>query len=172
MLLDRARPIKLLALDVDGVLTDGRLYFDRHGNELKAFHTRDGLGLKALQRFGIELALITGRQSEMVTARAQSLGIKHVYQGIDQKLDVYLELLQLTGLDDSQVAYAGDDWIDWPVLQRCGLSVTVPAADGWLRERVHWVTPNGGGQGAVRDLCNLILDAQGHTQTLLRELGA
>lgn len=171
LLLERARPIRLLALDVDGVLTDGRLYFDSAGHEHKAFHTRDGLGLKTLQRFGIELALITGRQSEMVTQRAQSLGITHVYQGIDKKLDVYLQLMDQTRLEDSQVCYVGDDWVDWPVLQRVGLAITVPAADQWLREKAHWVTPTPGGHGAVRDVCNLLLDAQGHMQTLLREMG-
>lgn len=172
MLLERAAKIRLLALDVDGVLTDGRLYFDRHGNELKAFHTRDGLGMKALQRCGLELALITGRQSEMVTERAAGLGIKHVYQGSDRKLDAYLDLLRRTGLEDAQVCYAGDDWVDWPLLQRVGLAVTVPAADRWLREGVHWVTECQGGMGAVREICNLILDAQGHTARLLQELGA
>lgn len=171
LLLERAARVRLLALDVDGVLTDGRLYFDRQGNELKAFHTRDGLGLKALQACGITLALITGRQSEMVTQRAASLGIQHVYQGSDNKLDAYLDLLAKTALDDAQVCYAGDDWVDLPLLRRCGLAVTVPAADEALFEHVHWVTRREGGMGAVRDICNLLLTAQGHHARLLREHG-
>jgi 3-deoxy-D-manno-octulosonate 8-phosphate phosphatase (KDO 8-P phosphatase) len=171
LLLERAARVQLLALDVDGVLTDGRLYFDRHGNELKAFHTRDGLGLKALQACGIAIALITGRESEMVTQRAASLGIEHVYQGADNKLDAYLDLLAKTALDDAQVCFAGDDWVDLPLLRRCGLAVTVPAADEALFQYAHWVTPREGGMGAVRDICNLILVAQGHYQQLLLEHG-
>jgi 3-deoxy-D-manno-octulosonate 8-phosphate phosphatase (KDO 8-P phosphatase) len=169
MLKERASRIRLLALDVDGVLTDGRLYFDATGNELKAFHTRDGLGLKALQRFGIELALITGRTSPMVAHRAEQLGIRHVYQGTDDKLTAYLDLLAATGLDHEQVCYAGDDWIDLPVLLRVGLSVSVPDADEEVRQRVHWITQRQGGHGAVREICNLILSAQGHDQVLLEE---
>jgi 3-deoxy-D-manno-octulosonate 8-phosphate phosphatase (KDO 8-P phosphatase) len=171
LLLERAARIRLLALDVDGVLTDGRLYFDRQGNELKAFNTRDGLGLKAVRRCGIELALITGRSSEMVTRRAAALGIEHVYQGQDRKLDAYLDLLRRTGRDDAEVCYIGDDWIDLPVLQRVGLAVTVPAADSVVRERAHWVTSRAGGEGAARELCDLLLQAQGHFDGLLRELG-
>lgn len=170
MLKERAARIRLLALDVDGVLTDGRLYFDSLGNELKAFHTRDGLGLKALQRFGIELALITGRSSAMVSNRARQLGIRHVYQGTDDKLSAYLDLLAATGLDHEAVCYAGDDWIDLPVLQRVGLAVTVPDADEEVRCRVHWITRRSGGHGAVREICNLILSAQGHDQVMLEEL--
>ena len=160
----------MLALDVDGVLTDGRLYFDATGNELKAFHTRDGLGLKSLQRFGIELALITGRSSPMVTARAEQLGIRHVYQGRDDKLNAYMDLIRRTGLEHENVCYAGDDWIDLPVLMRVGLAVTVPDADEEVRRRVHWVTGRSGGHGAVREICDLILAAQGHDRTILEDL--
>jgi 3-deoxy-D-manno-octulosonate 8-phosphate phosphatase (KDO 8-P phosphatase) len=170
LLQERAARIRLLALDVDGVLTDGRLYFDSQGNELKAFNTRDGLGLKALQRFGIELAIITGRKSPMVSVRATQLDIRHVYQGSDDKLSAYMDLLQKTGLSAEQVCYAGDDWVDLPVLLRVGLSVTVADADAEVRNRVHWVTARAGGQGAVRELCDLILAAQGHDRILLQEL--
>ena len=170
MLRERASGIRLLALDVDGILTDGRLYFDTSGNELKAFHTRDGLGLKSLQRFGIELALITGRTSPMVTARAEQLGIRHVYQGRDDKLNAYMDLIQRTGMAHESVCYAGDDWIDLPVLMRVGLAVTVPDADEEVRRRVHWVTSRAGGHGAVREICDLILAAQGHDQVLMKEL--
>lgn len=167
LLLERASKIRLLALDVDGVLTDGRLYFDSQGNELKAFYTADGLGLKALQQFGITIALISGRSSRMVADRAAALGIEHVYQGSDDKLNAFNELLAATGETEVQVCYVGDDWIDMPVLQRAGLAVTVPAADAAVRNLAHWVTECGGGRGAVREVCQLILDAQGHTPALL-----
>jgi 3-deoxy-D-manno-octulosonate 8-phosphate phosphatase (KDO 8-P phosphatase) len=170
LLLELAARVRLLALDVDGVLTDGRLYFDSQGNESKAFNTRDGLGLKALQRFGIQLAIITGRKSPMVAIRATQLDIQHVYQGSDDKLSAYMDLIQKTGLAAEQVCYAGDDWVDLPVLRRVGLSVTVSDADEEVKNRVHWVTSRPGGHGAVREICDLILSAQGHDQTLLQEI--
>ncbi len=170
LLQERAARIRVLALDVDGVLTDGKIYFDSAGNELKAFHTADGLGLKALQGTGVELAIITGRQSPMVSRRAGQLQIEHVYQGQDNKLAAYMDLLAKTGVEEEEVCYAGDDWIDLPVLQRVGLAVTVPEADHEVRDRVHWVTERGGGRGAVREICDLILEARGHRQRLLQEI--
>lgn len=170
LLTERAERIELLALDVDGVLTDGLLYFDTEGNELKAFNTRDGLGMKALQRFGIRLAIITGRESPMVTQRASQLKIDFVYQGCEDKLVAWMDLLAASGLNDEQVCYAGDDWIDLPLLQRAGLAVTVPAADLEVKNRVHLVTETAGGQGAVREICDLILRAKGHDRVLLEEL--
>ena len=170
MLLERAAPIRLLALDVDGVLTDGKIYFDSAGNELKAFYTRDGLGMKALQRCGIQLAIITGRESPMVTQRATELDVEFVYQGKADKLEAYMDLLDKSGMAEHEICYAGDDWIDLPVLQRCGLAVTVPDADREVKDRVHWVTSSSGGEGAVREICELILTAQGHGQRLLQEL--
>jgi len=161
LLLKRAAAVRLLALDVDGVLTDGSLYFDNNGNELKAFSTRDGLGMRLLQDHGIELALITGRKSNIVAQRAQQLGIRHVYQGRNDKLQALSELLEQTGVDEQAVCYAGDDWIDLPVLDRVGFAVTVADADLLVRSRVHWVTTRTGGKGAVREICNLILKAQG-----------
>jgi 3-deoxy-D-manno-octulosonate 8-phosphate phosphatase (KDO 8-P phosphatase) len=167
VLLERAAAIRLLALDVDGVLTDGNLYFDNHGNEMKAFSTRDGLGMRLLQNHGIELALITGRKSNIVAQRAQQLGIRHVFQGCIDKLQALTELLDRTGVNEQAVCYAGDDWIDLPVLERVGLAVTVADADQMVRSRVHWVTSRAGGKGAVREICNLILKAQGLEQTVL-----
>jgi 3-deoxy-D-manno-octulosonate 8-phosphate phosphatase (KDO 8-P phosphatase) len=161
LLLERAAQVRLLALDVDGVLTDGRLYFDNRGNELKAFSTRDGLGLRYLADNGVELALITGRQSEIVARRAANLGIVHVYQGRNDKLDAFNELMSATGIEEKHICYAGDDWIDIPVLDRAGLAVTVADADAVVRDRVHWVTSRAGGEGAVREICNLILAAKG-----------
>jgi 3-deoxy-D-manno-octulosonate 8-phosphate phosphatase (KDO 8-P phosphatase) len=171
LLLERAARVRLLALDVDGVLTDGRLYFDNQGNELKAFYTRDGLGMKALRETGVDIALITGRSSRVVNDRATSLGIEHVYQGQDDKLEAYLDLLKKTGLADEDVCYAGDDWIDLPILLRVGLAVCVPEAGEDVRDRCHWVTGSSGGMGAVRELCELILEAQGHKQALLTRFG-
>lgn len=165
-LLERAAQIRLLALDVDGVLTDGRLYFDQQGNELKAFYTRDGLGLKALQKFGITLAIITGRESRIVADRAAQLGIQHVYQGRDDKLNAFNELMSETGIGEQHTCYAGDDWIDMPVLSRVCLAVAPADAALAVRDRVHWVTAARGGHGAVRELCELILHAQGYDKEL------
>lgn len=169
MLLERASKIRLLALDVDGVLTDGKLYFDSNGTELKAFNARDGLGLKALQKFGIKLAIITGSRSSIVAHRAEQLGVDYVYQGCDNKLIAYTDLLRKSGIEENHVCFAGDDWIDLPILQRVGLAVTVPGADHEVKDRVHWVTSLEGGNGAVRELCDLILKAQGLDQKLLKE---
>lgn len=170
LLLARAKRVRLLALDVDGVLTDGRLYYDQAGNELKAFYTRDGLGIKALQGCGIGVALITGRTSAIVTRRAEELKIELVYQGTRNKLEAFNDLLDKAGLGEEEVCYAGDDWIDLPVLNRAGLAVTVADADERVKSRVHWVTGHGGGKGAVREICDLILLAQGLDQALLQEI--
>ena len=167
---DRASKIRMLVLDVDGVLTDGRLYFDNAGNEMKAFNTRDGLGIKALQRSGIDVAVITGRKSEIVAQRMAQLDIKHVYQGREDKLDAFTHLLKVTSLDAEQVCFAGDDWIDLPVLLRTGLAITVADADEHVKEHVHWITKRNGGEGAVREICNLILKAQGKDKIILDEI--
>jgi 3-deoxy-D-manno-octulosonate 8-phosphate phosphatase (KDO 8-P phosphatase) len=167
LLIDRAARIRMLVLDVDGVLTDGRLYFDNQGNEMKAFCTRDGLGMRALQSQGVILALITGRQSDIVAHRAAQLGVEHVYQGRNDKLNAFNELLSDTGMDEQQICYAGDDWIDIPVLDRVGLAVTVADADPVVKNRVHWVTSRDGGHGAVREICDLILAARGLDQQVL-----
>lgn len=169
LLKDTAQRIRLLVLDVDGVLTDGRLTFDNQGNELKSFHTRDGLGLKLLQRAGVELAIISGRASRMVTDRAASLGIEHVFQGEDDKSSALDALLDNTGVDPSEVAYAGDDWIDLPVMARVGLAIAVADADPEVRKRAHWVTERGGGRGAVREICTGLLQARGDFDRLLAE---
>ncbi len=166
-LLKRAAAIRLLVLDVDGVLTDGRLYFDNHGNETKAFNTRDGLGMKTLQHSGIEVAVITGRKSEIVTRRMQQLQVKHVYQGREDKLNAFNDLLDATGFKANQVCFAGDDWIDLPVLVRVGLAVTVADADEYVKQYAHWITRRKGGQGAVREICNLLLSAQGKDRAIV-----
>ena len=167
---ERAAQIRMLLLDVDGVLTDGKLYFDHAGNEMKAFNTRDGMGIKALQRCGIEVGVITGRKSEAVAQRMAQLGVEHVYQGCEDKLIAFLDLLKKTGLDAQQICFAGDDWIDLPVLLRVGLSVSVADAEDCVKERAHWITTRKGGDGAVREICNLILAAQDKDQIILDEI--
>ncbi|MBT8071671.1 MAG: 3-deoxy-manno-octulosonate-8-phosphatase KdsC [Gammaproteobacteria bacterium] len=167
---ERASKIRMLVLDVDGVLTDGKLFFDHAGNEMKAFHTRDGLGMKALQRSGIEVAVITGRKSEAVAHRMAQLGIEHVYQGREDKLNAFLHLLDATGLDPHQVCFAGDDWIDLPVLLRAGLAVSVADAEERVRESAHYITSRNGGDGAVREICNMILSAQGKDKEILDQI--
>ena len=167
---ERASKIRMLVLDVDGVLTDGKLYFDHSGNEMKAFNTRDGMGMKALQECGIEVAVITGRKSEAVTHRMSQLGIQHVYQGREDKLSAFLHLLKVTGLEAQQICFAGDDWIDLPVLSRAGLAVCVADAEDRVKEQAHWVTSRNGGDGAAREICNLIMIAQGKEQTILDKI--
>ena len=167
---ERASRIRMLLLDVDGVLTDGKLYFDHNGNELKAFDTRDGLGIKSLQRSGIEVAVITGRTSNAVTERMRQLGVEHVYQGREDKLSAFLDLLGKTGLQADQVCFAGDDWIDIPVLMRVGLAVSVADADSLVKQHAHWITERKGGDAAVREICNLVLAAQGKDQAILEDI--
>ena len=170
LLLAKAAKIELLALDVDGVLTDGKLYFDQSGNEMKTFSTRDGLGIRSLRHFKIPVAIITARHSNIVARRAEELGIELVYQGSLNKLASFKELLAATGVNAETTCYAGDDLIDIPVLDRVGLSVTVADAHPVVRQRVHWVTRHGGGNGAVREICDLILHAKGLDQALLQEI--
>ena len=169
LLLARAAKIQLLALDVDGVLTDGKIYFDQAGNEMKTFSTRDGLGIHALRHFRIPVAIITARQSNIVTRRAAELGIELVYQGSLDKLASFRELIAKAGVSAENTCYAGDDWIDIPVLERVGLAVAVADAHELVRERVHWVTRNAGGNGAVREICDLILHAKGLDHVLFKE---
>lgn len=153
--------IKLLLLDVDGVLTDGRIIYDSQGNELKAFDVKDGHGLKMVQRAGIRVGIITGRNSIIVSRRAQELGIEILYQGALRKLEPYLEILSEQNLLDEQVAYVGDDIIDLPILQRVGFSATVADAVPDLFPRVDYIATRPGGGGAVREICDLLLRASG-----------
>lgn len=171
-LVDRARQIRLLALDVDGVLTDGRLYFQADGIEIKAFHTQDGHGIKLLRQAGIEVALITGRESPMVTQRAAALGLKHVFQHRDDKLIALRELTQSLGLDLSQAAYCGDDLQDLAAIQAAGLGISVPNAPSYMRQAADWVSARSGGHGAVRDICDTLLDIQGHWPAVLESYAA
>ncbi|MDA9909336.1 3-deoxy-manno-octulosonate-8-phosphatase KdsC [Gammaproteobacteria bacterium] len=155
-----AADIKLLVLDVDGVMTDGKLYFSNNGEEIKAFNTMDGLGLKMLQNAGIKVALITGRQSEIVAVRAQNLGIKHVYQGRDDKINILEELLNTLGMEYSQVAYAGDDLPDLVCITQVKMGITVPNGHFLVKDAADAITSREGGNGAVREICDWILQAQ------------
>jgi 3-deoxy-D-manno-octulosonate 8-phosphate phosphatase (KDO 8-P phosphatase) len=166
-LLARARKIRLLICDVDGVLTDGRLYFTPDGQELKSFHARDGHGIKLLQRTGVETAVISGRSSPAVALRMSSLGVRHVYQGRESKLEPFRELLDLLHLNPEQTAFVGDDLLDLPLLRRAGLAVAVADAHYTLLDTAHWITARAGGQGAVREVCDLIMQAQNTLQAIL-----
>ncbi|MGL4858905.1 MAG: 3-deoxy-manno-octulosonate-8-phosphatase KdsC [Enterobacteriaceae bacterium] len=157
----RAVNIRLLLCDVDGVLSDGMIYMGNHGEELKTFHVHDGYGIRSLFNAGLEVGLITGRRSAIVEARASTLGIKHVYQGQHDKLLAFRELLATLSLQPHQTAYIGDDLIDWPVMALCGLAVSVANGHPLLRAKAHYVTRIQGGHGAVREVCDLLLQAQG-----------
>ncbi len=159
--LARARNIRLLLCDVDGVMSDGLIYMGNQGEELKAFNVRDGYGIRCLVTSGIEVGIITGRTSQLVADRAKTLGIAHLYQGQSNKLVAFNELLSTLALREDQVAYIGDDLIDWPVMAKTGLSVAVADAHPLLLPKAHYVTRIAGGKGAVRELCDLILLAQG-----------
>jgi len=166
-LIARIKPLKLLILDVDGVLTDGRLFFDHQGSEYKCFHARDGHGLKLLRQFGVEVAVISGRKSASVALRMQNLGIEHVYQGHENKRQAFQELLERLQLHPRQVAHVGDDVLDLPVMTQVGLAIAVADANFVVKRYAHWCTELPGGQGAVREVCDLILQVQGHFDTML-----
>ena len=156
----RAARIKLVVFDVDGVLTDGRLYYGAGGEELKVFHVQDGYGLKSLMKAGLAVAIISGRASAAVTRRMQDLGIEHVFQGDENKLPLLQKLIGSLGLTLEQVACVGDDLPDLPLLQRAGLAIAVPNAQAPLKAAAHHVTTAQGGLGAVREVCDLILGAR------------
>ncbi len=157
----KARKIKLLLLDVDGVMTDGRIILDNQGNELKAFHVRDGHGIKLAQKAGIIVGIITGRSSEVVNVRARELGITEVHQGAHEKETTYETIISKYGIKDDEAAFIGDDIVDVPVLQRVGLAATVADADPSVKPHVHMVTKAAGGRGAVREVISIILKSQG-----------
>lgn len=160
-----AARVELAVFDVDGVMTDGTLLIGDNGVEYKAFHVRDGQGLRMLQRAGVKIAVITGRSSQLVSDRMRSLGIEHVHQGRSDKDKVLDELLAELGLAHDQVAYVGDDLIDLGVMLKVGFAVAVHDAHPLVREHAHWITPSGGGRGAVRDVCEYIMQAQGSLQS-------
>jgi len=164
-LLSKSRKIKLLLLDVDGVLTDGRIFLDNQGNELKAFHVRDGHGIKLAQRAGLIIGIITGRKSEVVSIRARELGIQEVHQGSIEKIAVYESLIKKYGVQDDEVAYVGDDVVDLDIFKRAGFAVAVADADPAVKPYVDLITKAEGGRGAVREFINLILKNRGKPTT-------
>ncbi|MDD5177165.1 MAG: HAD hydrolase family protein [Sterolibacterium sp.] len=157
----KARGVKLMAFDVDGVLTDGTLYFTAQGDEMKAFNTLDGHGLKMLAGAGVLLAIITGRSSRAVELRARNLGIEILLQGIEDKHSAMQGLLKQQQLDFSDAGYMGDDVVDLPLLRACGYSASVPSGHALVQRHVDYVTRAGAGRGAVREVCELILFSQG-----------
>ncbi len=158
---EKLKKIKLLILDVDGVMTDGSIIMDDEGHELKSFNVRDGHGIKILQRFGVKVAILTGRKSKVVEYRAKDLEIKDVYQGALNKKEIFEKILSKHKLSTDEVAYLGDDIVDIPVLKRVGFSVAVDDALDVVKKSVDYVTKNSGGRGAVREVCEMILQVQG-----------
>ncbi|WP_049621655.1 KdsC family phosphatase [Frateuria defendens] len=159
--LARAARIRLAVFDVDGTLTDGRLWYGEDGHEAKIFHVHDGLGLKRLQANGVQVAICSARISHPVTLRMEELGIAHVYQGQGDKRATLEELLDALGLAPEQAAFVGDDLPDLPPMRLAGLAVAVANAHPWVSEAAHWQTRLPGGHGAVREVCDLIIQAQG-----------
>ncbi|WP_422132373.1 3-deoxy-manno-octulosonate-8-phosphatase KdsC [Vibrio ordalii] len=160
-ILDIAKQIKLLICDVDGVFSDGLVYMGNQGEELKTFHTRDGYGIKSLMNAGIEVAIITGRQSKIVENRMAALGITLVYQGQDDKVKAYHDICRQLNIAPEHTGYIGDDLIDWPVMEKVALKVCVADGHPLLVKRANYVTHIKGGHGAVREVCDLILQARG-----------
>ena len=170
-ILERAARIRLVIFDVDGVLTDGSLYLGDDGQEYKAFNSRDGHGMVMLQEGGVRLAIITGRTSQVVQMRMESLGIQDIYQGYREKLPAYEELKQRLGLADEVIAYVGDDVVDLPIMRRVGLAIAVGDAQAAVKRHAHWCTQAHGGRGAAREVCEMILTAQGvHERVMARYL--
>jgi 3-deoxy-D-manno-octulosonate 8-phosphate phosphatase (KDO 8-P phosphatase) len=157
----KAKAVRLAIFDVDGVLTDGGLHYSDSGEETKIFDVRDGHGMKMLHATGVALAIITSRTSGCVARRAENLGIDLLFQGVEDKVARFHALAADLDIEPVECAYMGDDWVDLPVLLRCGLALSVPEAPAAVRERVHYVTRASGGRGAVREACELIMQAQG-----------
>lgn len=169
-IIEKAKKVRLLLLDIDGVLTDGSLIYGKEGVEQKMFHVSDGQGMLFLMRSGVDIGVITaGSVSEIISARMKSLGIQHVYQGNLDKLPAYEDVKTKLQLQDDQIAYVGDDLPDLPVLRRVGLPITVSNAHQTMHQHVSWITRAHGGNGAVREVCNLIMEAQGTYQSIVNE---
>jgi len=166
---ERAARVRLACFDVDGTLTDGRLWIDEQGRELKAFHILDGMGLRLLEKHGVRVALMTARKSAATEARGRELGLEEIHIAVKDKRALLLSLCNKYSVQPEQVAMMGDDLVDLGALQVAGLAVAPANAHGWVKERVHWRTRAAGGEGAARELCDLILGAQGKAEAILAE---
>ena len=168
-ILNRAEQIELAIFDVDGVLTNGGLILGENGNEYKAFHSRDGLGLVMLRDSGCQIAVISGRTSNIVSERMAALGIEFVYQGQNDKGKALEDLLDKLNIDAQATAYVGDDFIDLPAMRRVGLSIAVADAHPLVIEHAHWITKGKGGHGAAREVCELIMHARGTLDSQIQQ---
>ena len=168
-ILERASRIQLVIFDVDGVLTDGSLFLSDDGQEYKAFNSKDGFGMRLLQDAGIDIGIITGRESTLVKLRMKELGVSYVMQGRREKGPALDEMMELTGLTLDQIAYVGDDVVDLPIMSRVGFSIAVQDARPIVKKHAHWITENPGGRGAGRDVCELILEAHGKLDAAIQK---
>jgi 3-deoxy-D-manno-octulosonate 8-phosphate phosphatase (KDO 8-P phosphatase) len=159
--LEKAKNIKLVIFDIDGVMTDGSLFFDNNGDEYKAFNSLDGHGLRMLQECGVRVAVITGRKSELVKHRMNDLGVTLLYQGYRDKIPAFESLLKEVDLKKDQITYVGDDVVDLPVMSQLEFTIAVQNAHPFVKKHVQWITERSGGHGAVREVCEFILDAKG-----------
>lgn len=159
--LKRAKSIRLALFDVDGVFTDGNIHIDSQGKEIKTFNTLDGHGIRLLQHYGIQVGVITGRSSEALEHRMRDLDIEHLYQGCIDKHAAFQKLLSKLNLTAEQASFAGDDIVDLQVMSHCGLAIAVANAHEFVKKHAHWETSASGGHGAVREICELLLESQG-----------
>jgi 3-deoxy-D-manno-octulosonate 8-phosphate phosphatase (KDO 8-P phosphatase) len=168
-LLHSASTLKLITFDVDGVLTNGSLILGEKGDEYKVFNAHDGLGLVMLRKAGLNIAVISARSSSIVEERMAALGIHYVYQGQSNKLDTLIELMKKLEIEKSQVAFVGDDLVDLKAMSMAGLAITVPAAPNLVKQKADWVTSKEGGKGAVREVCELVLEAQNKLESAYQD---
>ena len=161
-IIEKAKKIKLVIFDIDGVMTDGSLFFDNSGEEYKAFNSLDGHGLRMLQECGVKVAVITGRKSELVKHRMNDLGVTLLYQGYRDKIPAFEALLKEVNLSMDQITYVGDDVVDLPIMSQLDFAIAVQNAHPFVKQHAHWTSPNEGGAGAARDVCELIMYAQGN----------
>lgn len=166
-IIEKAKSVRLAIFDVDGVLTNGKLFYSQDGIEYKEFHVHDGQGMKYLQKSGVEVGIITACTSNIVAKRMSDLGIQHVYQGVHDKVPAYEDLKQKLNLTDKEIAYTGDDLPDLPLICRVGLGITVANAPQIIHQYASWITKNKGGRGAGREVCDLIMHAQGTFETVI-----
>ncbi len=162
----RAKKIKVLILDVDGVMTDGSLMIGDDGQEYKVFHSHDGLGMKLLNKTNVKMAIITGRTSNVVKIRAETNHIEHCYQGVEDKGMVFDDLINQLGIHPDEAAFMGDDIVDIPAMRKCGLAITVPTAQAPVKPYAHYITSSQAGKGAIREVCELIMKAQNTFQSV------